>query len=167
MSSHRSCYVVALAALAVSWSACAGTAVSSVADAVQAGLQATGGAKVSVASHYRHSKQWPDNNQSAGFNGSSNGTSSVNIGHDGHAIVAFKKPEKIAGKKIVLVPADGGNGLVTWTCKGEGIPTAALPQVCQQVTLPGVSGCGPRPNPTHVAAAPSLVGPVPQSLTPP
>lgn len=105
--------------------ALASEAIALDAATVQAGLMAAAPAKLSVAEQFSKTGVWADSNATANIESDTSSSASVSVGARGVITVAYP-----TGAAIVLTPADGGNGRVTWTCSSHAIPDELVPQGC-------------------------------------
>ena len=114
---------IALCALLVSSSAFAGTEPTP--EQVQAALTSAASAKLLVSEGFFKTGHWATNNSEAGFSAPADAPAQISIGANGVITIAFDGPS------ITLTPSDGGQGQVSWSCKGTGFTSNALPAECK------------------------------------
>ena len=98
------------------------------AAAVQAGLMAAAPVKLSVAEQFAKTGVWADSNSSTNVEVGDERQAIVAVGAGGIITIAYS-----GGAKIVLTPADGGNGRVNWSCSTKAMPPELIPTGCTPV----------------------------------
>jgi len=92
---------------------------------VQAGLMAAAPTKLSVAEQFAKTGVWAGSDSSANVEAPENAPATVSIGSGGVITIGYA-----TGAEIVLTPADGGNGRVSWTCSTKAMPDELVPEGC-------------------------------------
>lgn len=99
------------------------------AAAVDAALQAAAPAKLAIAERFAKTQDWAVDADVIGYRAPEGLGADVTIDH-GTIAITFTTPETLAGNTLWLVPADGGDGRVTWTCETT-LPAASKPSGCR------------------------------------
>lgn len=97
--------------------------------AIDATLRDMGYAKLAVSERYMKTHAWAHDAAAAGFEPPAGLPGHVAIA-DGIITVTFDAPVSIAGKTLLLVPSDTGDGMVHWRCEAAGLPDALKPKGC-------------------------------------
>jgi hypothetical protein len=130
---HASAIAFALAIAAPAVASPMGQQADPGAAARAAILEALGGgagAKLAVSEHFAKQHVWAHDAAAIGYDAPDDIPAEVAIA-DGTITFTFAAPAAIAGKRLRLVPADGGNGKVRWRCEAPELGPGIAPQACK------------------------------------